>query len=97
MSKNKAKPIEFTCRASEAQAVFLAGAFNEWNTEATPLAKDADGKWTVALKLSPGRHEFKFVIDGNWCCESSCDGTNRDCPKCVPNQFGTMNRVIEVS
>jgi len=93
----KAKPVEFSCHAPDARAIFLAGTFNEWNTEATPMVKGADGNWTVAVKLSPGHHEFKFVVDGSWCCEPGCDGTYRDCPKCVSNPFGTMNRVLEVS
>jgi 1,4-alpha-glucan branching enzyme len=93
----KAKATAFSCHAPEARAIFLAGTFNDWNTGATPLTKDADGNWAVALELPPGRHEFKFVVDGVWCCEPGCDGTNRDCPKCVPNPFGTMNRVIEVA
>lgn len=96
MSKTKAKSIEFNCRAPEAQAVHLAGTFNEWNTGSTPLTKGADGNWAVSVDLPPGRHEFKFVVDGEWCCEPGCDGTNNECPKCVPNSFGTMNRFIDV-
>lgn len=64
---------------------------------ATPMIKDAEGNWGVAVALAPGRYEFKFVVDGAWCCEPGCDETNRDCHKCVPNEFGTMNRVLEVS
>jgi len=86
----------FTCHAPNARAVFLAGTFNQWNTKAAPMKKGADGNWATAIELPPGRHEFKFVVDGVWCCEPGCDGTNRNCPKCVPNAFGTMNRVIEV-
>ena len=93
----KIKATEFTCHAPEAQTVFVAGTFNEWNSKATPMAKSADGNWIVAVELPPGRHEFKFVVDGNWCCEPGCDGTNHDCPKCVPNLFGTMNRVVEIA
>ena len=90
------RATRFTCHAPSAQAVSLAGNFNGWNPAATPMAKDADGNWGVAVDLAPGRHEFKFVVDGQWCCEPGCDATH-DCPKCVPNPFGTMNRVIEVT
>lgn len=85
-----------TCHAPEARAVSVAGAFNDWDAAATPLARDADGNWSVLLDLPPGRHEFKFLVDGQWCCEPGCDETNRNCPKCVSNPFGTMNRVIDV-
>lgn len=67
MSKTKLKPSEFNCRAPEAQAVHVAGTFNGWNTGSTPLTKGEDGKWTVSVDLPPGRHEFKFVVDGPWC------------------------------
>ncbi len=97
MSKNKAKSIEFNYHAPEAQGVLLAGTFNEWDGDSTPLKKGADGNWDATLELPPGRHEFKFVVDGQWCCEPGCDGTNRDCPKCVSNPFGSMNRFIDVA
>lgn len=85
------------CHAPEAQAVSVAGTFNGWDPAAAPLTKDADGGWSVLLDLPLGRHEFKFLVDGRWCCEPGCGGTNQDCPKCVPNPFGTMNRLIEVT
>jgi 1,4-alpha-glucan branching enzyme len=97
MSKNKPKSIEFNCQAPETQGVLLAGTFNEWDGEATPVKKGEDGNWDVTLKLPPGHHEYKFVVDGQWCCEPGCDGTNGDCPKCVSNQFGSMNRFIDVA
>lgn len=86
----------FAFLAPEGRAVFLAGTFNGWDPKATPMTKKADGIWDVALALAPGRYEFKFVVDGAWYCEPACVGTNRDCPKSVPNPFGTMNRVIGV-
>lgn len=77
--------------------MLLAGTFNSWDPGATPMTKDAEGNWNVGVAHPPGRYEFKFVVDGDWCCEPGCDGTNRDCPKCVPNPFGTMNRVIDTA
>lgn len=87
----------FACLAPTARAVFLAGTFNGWDPKATPMTKDTQGNWGVPVDLPPGRHEFKFVIDGQWCCEPGCEGPLHGCPKCVPNSFGTMNRLIEVA
>ncbi|MDV6031432.1 MAG: glycoside hydrolase family 13 [Phycisphaera sp. RhM] len=87
---------EFECHAPEAEKVFLAGSFNEWNPEVTPMDKTDNGKWTAKLKLEPGRYEFKFVVDGQWCCEANCHAS-AECAQCVPNDFGTMNRVCEVA
>ena len=92
----QADSARFTCHAPEAKAVFMAGTFNDWNPNSTLMAKDANGNWNVAVDLKPGRYEYKFVIDGAWCCEPGCDDTNFQCPKCVANGYGTMNRVIEV-
>lgn len=91
------KATVIQCRAAEAKAVFLAGTFNRWKPDATPMAKDANGNWRVALDLKPGRYEFKFVIDGAWCCEPDHDTPHHDCMNCVPNAFGTMNHVVQVA
>ncbi len=87
----------FTCHAPAARAVFLAGTFNGWDPKATPMIKDAEGNWDVAVPLSPGRYEFRFVVDGVSCCEPGCEGAQHGCSKCVPNSSGTMNRLIEVT
>ncbi len=51
--------------AGAAQSVTLAGTFNGWNRESTPLAgPDADGYWTARVELPAGTHEYKFVVDG---------------------------------
>lgn len=96
MSKPKMKSTEFSCDAPDASAVFLAGTFNDWKTDATPLTKDENGSWQGKLDLPVGRHEFKFFVDGQWCCEPNCDAS-AECPKCVPNTFGTMNRFVDVA
>lgn len=86
----------FSCHSDTATAVFLAGSFNDWNPTATPMVRGAGGHWTVSLKLPPGRYEFKFVVDGEWCCEPGCTVLSVECPHCIMNAFGTMNRVLEV-
>lgn len=92
------KAVEITCRAPDAQQVYAAGTFNDWNTTATPLKKSADGGWRAALQLLPGRYEYKLLVDGTWCCEPGCPDRPAiaSCTACVANPFGTMNRVIEV-
>ena len=88
--------VDFSCHAPEAKAVFVAGTFNDWRADAMPLKRGSDGQWRATLQLPPGHHEFKFVVDGQWCCEPGCEHEYRGCPKCCPNFFGTMNRVLEV-
>jgi len=99
MSKHIKHPTdsstEFTCHAPNAATVFLAGTFNSWDPNATPMQPSGGFEWSTRLNLPPGRYEYKFVVDGVWCCEPGCKETAL-CPHCVSNAFGTMNRVIEV-
>ncbi len=90
------QPAVFSCYAPEAEAVFLAGTFNEWNPAATPLEKDDQGNWSVSLELALGFYEYKFIVDGRWCCFPDRDDQSQAAPDCVPNAHGTMNRVIVV-
>ncbi|HVZ18854.1 MAG TPA: glycogen-binding domain-containing protein [Terriglobales bacterium] len=89
-------PVAFVCHPSTAEAVFLAGSFNGWDPTATPMMLGKDGQWTVSLTLAPGRYEYKFVVDGEWCCEPDCTALSPEGPHCIMNDFGTMNCVLEV-
>ena len=92
--KKKIKVI--SCFAPEAQAVYLAGSFNDWNPNSKPLKKAKNGKWSVRLSLPPGHHEYKFVVDGRWTCDPECS-EDHICPNCVANDAGSMNRVLEIA
>jgi len=30
------------------------------------MRKGADGVWRLNVPLKPGRHEYRFVVDGEW-------------------------------
>lgn len=92
------KAVQLSCRAPDAQRIYAAGTFNDWSTTATPLKKSDDGEWKAELQLLPGHYEYKFLVDGMWCCKPGCDdhAPGRLCADCIPNAFGTMNQVIEV-
>lgn len=97
------KRIKFTCDASGAGSVFLVGSFNKWDPATLPMKQDPDENWSVEVLLNSGIYEYKYFIDGEWRCRPDQDGaylcpecvTNL-CRHCVPNDHGTMNRVIEV-
>lgn len=55
----------FSYTDAAAKAVLLAGAFNGWSTTATPMTRDGD-TWSAVIPLQPGKHEYKFVVDGQW-------------------------------
>jgi 1,4-alpha-glucan branching enzyme len=89
-SANGARAVEFTCHAPDAQEVLLAGDFTQWDSHAVRLNRDDGGIWRARIKLAPGRHEYKFIVDGQW----------RDDPRAggrVANCFGSTNCVVEVA
>ncbi|MBI4817423.1 MAG: glycoside hydrolase family 13 [Deltaproteobacteria bacterium] len=83
-------------KAPRAESVFLAGSFNDWQANALAMRRSKDGDWSIDLALPPGRYEYKFVVDGKWCCDVSNDAVVETIESGVQNDFGTMNRVLEV-
>jgi hypothetical protein len=79
--------VRFTYRGPN--AVFLAGEFNGWSTTATPMQRKASGDWTVDLPLTPGKYQYKFVVNGEWFQDS-------ENPESVPDGWGGKNSVITV-
>ncbi len=94
-TQEKRKAATISCTAPDAKSVFVAGTFNDWNPECAPMKRSEDGQWSANFDLIPGRYEFKFIVDGEWCCAPGCEG-DHVCAKCVSNDCGTMNRVLEV-
>jgi 1,4-alpha-glucan branching enzyme len=91
----------FEFYAPAAREVFLAGEFNDWDAKATPMQRGADGNWRVELKLPPGFYHYKFVVDSIWRCSPDqphdrCDRPCQACPRCVPNAYGSFDRVAVI-
>jgi len=85
--KKVQKKALFSLMAPEAQRVQLAGDFNSWNPEVNPLKKSSGGLWKINLKLSPGRYEYRFLVDGRWQNDPQCDSL-------VANPFGEENCLV---
>lgn len=60
-----------------AKKVILAGSFNNWNEEATRLTKTANG-WQIDISLPPGKHFYKFIVDGKWLLDPTNNLEQRD-------------------
>jgi 1,4-alpha-glucan branching enzyme len=88
--KDKTKKVQFELLAPEAQKVYLTGDFNNWDPKTSRMKKDKKGIWKTVLSLTPGRYEYRFLVDGNWENDPAC------CD-CVPNEFGSQNcvRIVE--
>ncbi|MBI3407086.1 MAG: glycoside hydrolase family 13 [Planctomycetes bacterium] len=96
-SQLASKETAIRIQAPEAQDVFLAGSFNDWNPSTMRMQRDSDGSWIAIIPLTPGRHEYKFVVDGRWCCNPSGPEFEDECPGHVRNSLGTLNCTIDVS
>jgi 1,4-alpha-glucan branching enzyme len=83
------KRIEFVLRRPEAKIATLAGSFNNWDSQQTPMNRNADGVWKATIRLRPGRYEYRFVVDGQWLSDPNARES-------VPNQFGDTNSVLTV-
>ena len=70
--------------------VCIAGSFNQWQPQATPMVSLGNGKWSKELTLPAGRYEYRFVVDGAWITDPNARET-------APNPFGTANSILTIS
>lgn len=54
---------DFTVYAPNAQKISVIGEFNEWDNEADPMTKDAQGIWTASVKgAKPGQAYLYHIV-----------------------------------
>jgi 1,4-alpha-glucan branching enzyme len=83
------REVEFHFESATAKSVHLAGAFNEWATGSLPLRRKTNGHWRVRVPLTPGPHQYRFVVDGLWVDDpTAC--------RHADNSFGSCNCEILV-
>jgi chromosome partitioning protein len=81
--------IVFVTLYPRAKKVQVAGDFNNWQPEKTDMQKvGTSGIWQTRIKLPPGKHQYRLVVDGQW----QQDPYNE---KCVLNPFGGFNSIVE--
>jgi len=83
----KRASIEFVYRGAPGQQVFVAGTFNGWNPQKHQLQEISPGEYVRRLRLPPGRHEYKYIVDGVWVPDT-------ENPDSVSNVHGTRNSVV---
>lgn len=83
--------VRFELRAPNAGQVTLSGSFNDWDTAGIPLSRSAaTDMWTATVPLSPGEHQYLFVIDGErWIPDPGAHAQ-------VEDGFGNTNSLIVV-
>ena len=85
----KLRSVRFDLFAPEASSVCVAGNFNNWNPQASPLRPMQAGKWRLPMRLPPGKYEYRFLVDGRWRPDPAARHQ-------VTNFCGTMNSVLLV-
>ena len=84
------KRVRFALSAEPGSQVFVAGTFNNWNAIANPLKDNPDsGHFKAALRVPPGKHEYRFVVNGVWAMDPTCADW-------APNGYGSLNSVLHV-
>jgi len=84
--------VKFVLPAPQAEKVFLAGDFNNWEKDALALTdREGNGLWTITLPLNPGTYNYMFIVNGKeWIsdpyAEYYCD-----------DGFGHRNAVLRIS
>ena len=83
--------VRFVLYAPTARQVAVAGTFNQWDQNASPLARvGAGGVWAITLSLPQGHHQYAFVVDGaEWVPDPAAPG--------VDDGFGRRNSMVAVT
>jgi 1,4-alpha-glucan branching enzyme len=81
--------VSFELVKPGAKQVCVAGSFNGWKPERSPLSPLGDGRFVGDLTVDPGRYEYLFVVDGQWLPDPKAK-------EAVQNPFGGTNSVLTV-
>lgn len=84
-------PVRFVLQAPDARSVAVVGDFNDWSADRDLLSDaDKDGLWTITLRLTRGRYQYKFLVDGKrWVADPLAESYQVD-------GFGSRNAVISL-
>ena len=78
--------VLFTLEAPDAHCVQIAGDFNGWVPVGSEM-ENAGRIWRKVISLPPGRHRYRYVVDGTW----QTDPLN---PQVEGTPYGDQNSVV---
>jgi len=82
--------LQFVLVAPQAASVSLVGDFNDWDPKRSPM-QTAQGVWATALRLTPGRYRYAFLVNGTeWRADPAA-------PSARDDEFSTPSSVVTVS
>jgi chromosome partitioning protein len=83
--------VIFVSLYPRANLVQIAGDFNNWQPSEMPMEKVGEsGIWQTKMNLSPGKYQYRLVVDGHWQQDPYNDNS-------ILNPYGEFNSVLEVS
>ena len=88
-SSRSGRAVRLEIFRPDASDVCVAGSFNEWRPQATPLVPLGNGRWSKELTLPNGRYEYRFVVDGVWTTDPNAQENQL-------NPFGSLNSVLTI-
>jgi 1,4-alpha-glucan branching enzyme len=80
--------VQFRVAVRDAKSVSVAGTFNDWDPNKTPLKKSGEA-WDTTVALPRGHYEYRFIVDGQWMADPNA-------AEAVPNPFGSSNSVLNI-
>lgn len=82
------KRVSFEVSGDDGHEMFVAGTFNNWDpTDKSLKYSPKHASYRATMLLPAGTYEYKFVVDGEWQVDPSCD-------QWTTNEYGTLNSVI---
>ena len=88
-ASSKQQEAVFSLAAPSASEVCVAGEFTGWEKQPIKLSRDNGGVWQAKVPLPQGRHQYRFIVDGEWQDDPQCQ-------ECIANSFGSRNSVIQI-
>lgn len=69
----------------------IAGDFNDWNPQQTPMMRNGQlGLWQAVVNVPPGRYHYKLVVDGQFVHDPYNKAVET-------NPYGEENNVVDVA
>jgi hypothetical protein len=88
--RDGAVTVRLNFYAPGAERVVVAGDFNRWQGDSTPMTPQGSGIWTVDIPLRQGVYSYMFVVDGTaWVTDPDAEAFQDD-------GFGNRNAVVRV-
>ncbi|HKS29805.1 MAG TPA: S8 family serine peptidase [Pyrinomonadaceae bacterium] len=85
----KKDKLVFFYHHDDARTVSVAGDFNDWDAEMTPLRREPDGIWGAEIDAPPaGRYRYKFIVNGEYWLDDPHNGFKES------DGFGGFNSIL---